>query len=369
MLEVSEIGGRAELESIRTEWEDLLVRSRNATIFQTPEWLLSYHRFFGGGRVATIAVRDRGKLIALAPLGIGAMYGLPLRRLGFLATGATDYLDFLLDPQAQEPALQALFSRLESSLGHWDVLDLQQVPQESPTLAFWRGRDAADGLTPELIEQEECPGMLLPATWDEFLAGLGKKTRGNIGYYERIARRDFDFSIGALGPEDVPEGMTALFHLHAQRWRKRWLPGVLTGAGRQAFHREVARLFAQKGWLRLYALRLNGDIKAVLYCFSYGGKGYYYLGGFEPSLAKYSLGTVLTAHAIRDSIEAGLKEFDFLRGNEPYKSRWTGSHKMNHRLLLRKSTPRSDLAAGVIRAERKIEHSFKEALAKRLGWS
>ena len=57
----------------------------------------------------------------------------------------------------------------------------------------------------------------------------------------------------------------------------------------------------------------------MLYCFNHGGKGYYYQGGFEPQLARYSPGTVLTAHAIRDAIDRGASEFDFLRGDEPYK--------------------------------------------------
>jgi CelD/BcsL family acetyltransferase involved in cellulose biosynthesis len=173
--------------------------------------------------------------------------------------------------------------------------------------------------------------------------------------------------MGVLAPDEVPEGMSALFRLHTLRWRQRWLPGVLAGAHRQNFHQDVARGFSLKNWLRLYAIRLDHEIQAVLYCFSYQGKGYYYLGGFEPALSKYSLGTVLTAYAIHDSIEAGLNEFDFLRGNEPYKARWTRNHRMNYRLLLRKSTLRSDLATGMVHGERRIEHAFKEALHQRFG--
>lgn len=367
MLEVLEINRLSELEALCPEWEDLLERSRNATIFQTPEWLFNYIRFYKHGRPFILTVRDHGKLVALALLEIVSMYGVPFKRLQFMGTGATDYLDFILDQASEESALEALFNHLAQISSRWEIIDLQQIPQNSPSLPAWQRFQAPAGIEQNQLEQEDCPILPLPSSWDGFLAGLGKKTRWNIGYYERIARRDFEYQIGPLSAEEIQEGMTALFTLHAARWRRRRLPGVLTGVKRQKFHRAVAAAFMKKGWLRLYALRLNGEIQAILYCFSYRGKGYYYLGGFEPALSKYSLGTVLTAYAIRDSIESGLTEFDFLRGKEPYKARWTRESRMNYRILLRKKALRSRMAERIIHGEIRIEHSFKEAMYKRFG--
>src|SRR5206468_3397596 len=122
--------------------------------------------------------------------------------------------------------------------------------------------------------------------------------------------------------DDLDAEMTAFFDLHARRWRSRWQPGVLFGRRIQQFHRAAARGLLEEGSLRLHALRLDGRTVASLYCFAQAGVGYYYLGGFDPDLARRSVGTLLTAHAMEEAVREGCREFDFLRGREPYKYRW-----------------------------------------------
>ncbi len=185
---------------------------------------------------------------------------------------------------------------------------------------------------------EPCPYVTLPADWNEMTARLGKKMRSNLGYYERLLGKTFGEARFHLADSDTLEaGMTALFDLHQKRWNARWLPGVLGNKRVQAFHRDVARAFLANGWLRLHLLTVDGTIRAALYCFAWGRSTVYYLGGFAPELSKYSLGTLLTGKAIRQAIEEGCEEFDFLRGNEGYKYRWLPEKRINHRLLLLRS--------------------------------
>ena len=367
MLEVTEISAPAEMDLLRVEWDDLLARSRDASVFQTWEWISTCRRHYGNGkRMVLITVRDGGRLIGLAPLELTSMYGLPLKRLQFIGTGVSDYLDFVLDADTEELALSAIFRRL-SEYRRWDLLDLQNIPENSPTRKYWHISNGIPGWCGEMVEGEICPSLPLAGTWEEMQSHFGKKMRFNLGYYERLMRRNFDVDLSELSSDDIDDGMSAFFHLHTQRWRKRWLPGMLVGDRKQAFHREFAWLAHTRNWLRLHGLRLDGQLQSVLYCFAYNGRGYYYLGGFEPELSKYSPGTVLTGYAIRDAIEHGCREFDFLRGNEPYKSRWTDQYSTNARLVIRKDTPGSKIAASICRLEQKIEHKVKHELHKRIG--
>jgi CelD/BcsL family acetyltransferase involved in cellulose biosynthesis len=133
----------------------------------------------------------------------------------------------------------------------------------------------------------------------------------------------------------------------------------------QAFHREVAARFLANGWLRLHLLTADGDYRAALYCYALGGRTFYYLGGFAPEYSKYSLGTLLTAQAIRQAISEGHAEFDFLRGREPYKYRWQPEERINQRMLLLRSCPGLGELPGragfaLNRMERYVEHRFKE---------
>ena len=53
-----------------------------------------------------------------------------------------------------------------------------------------------------------------------------------------------------------------------------------------------------------------------------GARAYYYIGGFDPSRARLSPGTIMIGHAIEEAIGAGARTFDFLRGREAYKYAW-----------------------------------------------
>jgi hypothetical protein len=54
---------------------------------------------------------------------------------------------------------------------------------------------------------------------------------------------------------------------------------------------------------------------------------YYYQAGFDPKYEEWSVGLVVMGKCIEDAISRELSEFDFLRGDEPYKKRWTKLHR------------------------------------------
>jgi len=64
---------------------------------------------------------------------------------------------------------------------------------------------------------------------------------------------------------------------------------------------------------------------AAWYGFRFGGSDWHYQSGRDVSWDRYSVGSVLLAHTIRDCIEAGLPEYRFLRGGEAYKQRFANS--------------------------------------------
>jgi CelD/BcsL family acetyltransferase involved in cellulose biosynthesis len=219
------------------------------------------------------------------------------------------------------------------------------------------------------LAQEECPYVDLPSDksdgdrWELFLSEYSKKMRSNVRYYDRALDKIYEVDRRiASTPEEVDETFKSLLVLHQRRWNQRWLPGAFFAKSTQEFHSAVAPKLLERNWLRLHYLTLDGTTEAVLYCFSFNGVTSYYQGGFEPSLAKLSLGTVITGLAIRQALTDGNKTFDFLRGDEPYKRRWTkGSSAWNHRwILARRGTLLFSLIAVIIRFELRVEQGFKQ---------
>ncbi len=125
--------------------------------------------------------------------------------------------------------------------------------------------------------------------------------------------------------------MTALFDLHAARWQKKSMPGMLADDFIQQFHRDVAQRMLAAGALRMHALRLGDRIVAIFYGFAHQGAVYYYLSGYDPSYERVSIGSVIVAHALEQAVREGAHTFDFLRGAEEYKYAWGAVDRMNVR--------------------------------------
>jgi len=302
-------------------WRELQQSHPQVSVFQTWEWASLWWQYFGRGRRAQVLCLQLGDEVAgIAPLyATRTAMGSCLRWVG---TGISDRLGIVAAPREEGVVAEAVAEWLEGQ----PCADLHQLADGS---AIARATEARGW---QVVGQEKCPYVLLPETWEAYWGSLSKKTRFNIGYAQRqMARELGELHLDTAGEAELPEAMEALFALHTRRWRRRWLPGGFFHPRVRQFHREWAAVAYRNGWLRLHTLRVDGTIRAVLYVFHFGRRAYYYLGGFEPSLARYSMGTVLTAYAIRRAIEEGCVVFDFLRGDEPYKHRWKSQVQWHRR--------------------------------------
>jgi CelD/BcsL family acetyltransferase involved in cellulose biosynthesis len=332
---VADQEGFVQLEA---EWRTLADECRTATIFQSYEWNAAWWRHFGNGvgkRLHLLTFRAEGRLVGLAPLMTSFWYGTPLRRLSFVGSGDSDYLDILAAPGCEQRVAEAFYSELRRS-GGWQIADFQQIREGGLLSNYNPATDA--GFNHFEAAGEACPFVALPADWDTLTRQFGKKTRANIGYYDRALHKVYEVEAGCVtNPQDLDAAMTRLFELHQRRWNQRWLPGVFGSKRMQQFHLDAARALLESDCLRLFYLRLDGVTQACLYCFAFGDRLYYYQGGFEPTLAKMSLGTVLTARALQTAIGEGRGVFDLLRGDEPYKAKWTQTASVNTRRVITKA--------------------------------
>ncbi|MBI3947469.1 MAG: GNAT family N-acetyltransferase [Armatimonadetes bacterium] len=350
LIKAVEVFADPDLAGLEPVWRQVLSQDPDATVFQTWEWNSAWWRILrAGARAHVMVAHGQDGPLAIAPVAIRRAAGGAFRCVHFLGAGVSDYLGFIGAPETLPQCVRAFVAALLETRA-WHLIDLQQLsPAHAARAGLGEGLlPACSGAPPAEARwsaQDVCPVMPLPETWEEAMRRVGKKTRSNIGYYERLLRRDFEVSIGAAAGDDVPVALEEFFCLHARRWRRRGLPGALYSRRLLDFHRAVAPELARSGHLALHRLRLNGKTAAALYCFQFRSRAFYYLGGFEPALARYSPGTVLTAHAIRAAISGGCTEFDFLRGREPYKYRWPVEERTNCRLVIpRRGSSRSRLA-------------------------
>jgi CelD/BcsL family acetyltransferase involved in cellulose biosynthesis len=256
------------------------------------------------------------------------VWGHDRRCVSLAGSGITDYLDFLVEPELAASAAALALEHIARNRAAWDLCDFQELRAGSPLLAAsfpdLRVRNEACGV---------CPVLPLPASWDELLASLPPKFRTDL----RRARnrvRNAGAEIVAAASGNLEELLWALYRLHAARWNTQQEAGVMATPALQSFYSGAAAEFLGAGMLRMYAMRLDGEIVAVLFGFAGHGRFYAYLDGFDPAHGRISPGTVLMSHAVECAIAEGLFEFDFLRKSEAFKYVWGGKDEVNRRLIV-----------------------------------
>lgn len=301
----------ATLDEQAQAWDELADRSDN--VFATRAWLTSWWQHFGRGRPLRLALlrdADDGRIVALVPLYLAARR--PMRIVRFLGHGPTDQLGPVCAVADRHRAVAALPAVLRSQRG-WDLLIADELPDtgEAPSAPPARvvGRTPTHAIALDGV------------TGDRWFAARSAKLRHQLRHDERklaqLGRVTFRTTDD---PDRLPRDLDALFDLHRRHWARR--PGGSRAyVGREAFHRDVARRFLDRGWLRLHLLELDGLPVAALHSFWFDGVESHYQGGRDPALDHCSVGLLLHHRAIRACAAAGGREYRFLRGDEPYKLR------------------------------------------------
>ncbi|WP_342374305.1 GNAT family N-acetyltransferase [Myxococcus stipitatus] len=325
-LDVSAVGTVSAMAGMRAEWDALLDAS-NAGPFNAWEWLYPWcRRIAPERRPLVLTARDAaGTLMGLLPLGLETrlVMGVPVRRLGFLGEThvGSDYLD-IVARRGAERAVAASFARILASLHEsWDVLDLTDLREDSPTVDVLRSVFSEQDV--RLSERYVCPFDVLESrgSFDAFLKRTGR--RDNYLRRRKWLERQEGYRIERTESPDALAGpMTDFFRLHSARWAVDGGSQGIKGTGVEAFHRDATQLLAERERLRLYTMKVGGRAVASVYGIVHGDAFIYFQSGYDPEWSHRSVGLVLVGETFKDALESGLTEYDFLRGTESYKSDW-----------------------------------------------
>jgi CelD/BcsL family acetyltransferase involved in cellulose biosynthesis len=170
---------------------------------------------------------------------------------------------------------------------------------------------AAAGLAVRREVHEVAAVLDLPGDYDSYLGGLSGKQRHEV----RRKRRRFEEALGPPVLARAPDrfGDFARMHRAAPGEKGEFLTDDL-----EAF---FADLLAMPGTVLDVLLTTDGAPLAAAFGFEDGDAYYLYNSAFDPGAGTASPGTVLVDLLIERAIGAGLRRFDFLKGDEPYKFR------------------------------------------------
>lgn len=315
MINAEWVTGKVLDDTLSSEWNHLVDLSPTGTIFQRFGWISEWRRTRPAtDDLAVLLMRHDGKLVGIAPLFIPTSGR--WRYLRMLGEVNSDYCDILFDPDHEESVGKMAVKEMAAFCKRENLQGLIALDVPSDHLARHLRNS---GYTPRRIGGDPCLYCPLPSSWDAFIAGLGSNARQKVPRYFRSVEKKYQvvYVDSHADPVERERAMNSLFELHTRYWHIKNQPGGFPPELR-GLHLRLAA--AEAGKLRLYEITLDGESRAVFYGYFYKGKMWAYLTGVDPDFAEDRLGTLIFGHAIRKTIEEGGDEFDFLRGDEGYKS-------------------------------------------------
>lgn len=303
---------RETFDSVQEDWERLLVETPDSSPFASAAWQQTWWQIFGGDAdLKLLSVRQDGDVKGLAPF---------MRRgseVSFLGeSDLVDYHHFLHSGIDDSAFYGSVFEHL-AQVDSWSSLRLTSVPEWSAAYTAVPEAARAAGWNVDETFEEVSPGIELPDTWDEYVSGLSKKNRHELRRKLRRLERSAEINHVELSTaDDVAANLDDFVRLHRMS-----TPGkaeFMTDQ-REEFFRTVVVKLAAEGISRLYFLEVDGERAATSICFVHGGSQMVYNSGYDPGQRALSVGLINHAFCIKIAIENGIRYFDFLRGNEPYK--------------------------------------------------
>lgn len=330
--------------ALEPEWRRLSAAGAPDNAFLTWEWLSAWCAAFGSERrqPAFIVAGRHGEITGMLAAVVDRV-GVGRYTLGHLALAGSgragaDHLDAVLDPGDAAPAAGAIADALlspEPSGPGRPGASLVRLDGLAAGSALAAAVDHRAGARPVRRLGTRCPYLPLPGSWDELLARLSRNRRDVLRRKERSLERDHP-GAATYRRVDTVAGLAATFpvlvDLHQAVRRARGDRGAFADPRLARFHADVAGRFLRAGMLRLYVLEVDGKVVAAINCWRRGDRVAFLHTGYDEALARHSPGMLVLAHAIRASIAEGATEFDFLRGDEPYKHHWTGQARDDVRL-------------------------------------
>jgi CelD/BcsL family acetyltransferase involved in cellulose biosynthesis len=316
-----------QLERTRASWSNLLAQTPELSIFVTPEWMLSWWKayaksnelcvlIFTDPQVGVVGIaplyRERRKLLNLFELRV-------LRLIGD-GSGDSDDLDFIVKPGYAVPVAKAFIDWMRDT--PWDICELDCLSSKSEVATLLADEVGALGWK-RVISRRPFTRVSLPETWAAYLKQLSSKERGKVGIrLRRLQSRHKVCFRRCVHPDELPTFLETLYSLHQKRWEARGMPGSFSQPERRHLYTEMTRELLFRGWLELWQLEIDDVPVASQIGMRYGDVVCALQEGFDPDYASDSVGYVLRSYVLQKCVEAGVRFYDFLCGDQDSKQRW-----------------------------------------------
>jgi CelD/BcsL family acetyltransferase involved in cellulose biosynthesis len=313
--------------ALADEWDDLIERTGGLPWLR-PGWIDAWWKAFGDGSLRIVVTRgEERRLTGVLPLyerrgTFGSTTNWHTPEFGAVAASgdASELIEGVLSSRPRRIALAWLD---KGKPGYVECARLARAQRYR--------------LLARIIERS--PYIDTGGDWETYEAGLSTKLLRELRRRRRRleSRGELVFEV-TEGKDGRLDGLLAEgFRIEAAGWKGERGLAIDSHATTRDFYREVASWAADRGWLRLAFLRLDGQAFAFDLALEENGIHYLLKTGYDPGFRTEAPGQLLRYLMIRRAFDEGLNAYEFLGTDEPWKLEWAGA--VRERRLLQAFAP------------------------------
>jgi len=341
-LESKIINTLSGFEELKIPWNNLLARVKNATPFQTHDWLISWWKHFGLHKdLFIILVIDGDDIKAIAPFMI--IKKMNVKIMKFIGSGRSDYLNFLMiDAAPVELLLKSIFNCLKTNATNWDLIEFRDIILSNDFEFLLSSEINRQNYKFVRKEDTICPFLSIDGSWEDYMSSKTSQQRYKIKRVERdISKQagvrvftNYDFL-------NLNEMLQLIKNVESKSWKVKKGNPRFSGAVPMQFFEEIFERFRANNWIDVRILSLNKQAIAYNINFLFNNKYYNYNLAFDKDYGNIRPGMYLTNLTLKGAFEQKVTEYDFLRGEEKYKFFWASNYRQLYQIIIFKKTLKS----------------------------
>jgi CelD/BcsL family acetyltransferase involved in cellulose biosynthesis len=307
-----------EFEDIkREEWDSLLSLCPSATIFQTHQWVSAWHQVYGiNKKIRIVLGLENDRLVLILPFYIEKQIKLvsPITVCSFLGDSRSDYHSLICEHDKITYFFEAIEFLRENFFPNAVYKLHHLVPTQGSAIL---SESMPDKCLSAVVRDEKSYCIDFADGYQLYrsktLKYLGKKLEGQ-GQLQFKSYQQGDV---------ILDRIDNFFKLHISQWRQTNTPSLFNSTKNTDFYCSLVKEMSICNLLHYSELNLNDCLIAAHFGFIFRDRFYYYKPAYNIAYKYFSPGDLLLTFLIEEMIERRLAYFDFLRGDEPYKKKYS----------------------------------------------
>ena len=333
--------------SLRSEWDNLLTNHKSHVPFLCFDWFKIWlDHFLKENKLLILLLHKEERVVAIAPFIIcsesfrGIIKVRKVLLIGNVHSPIRNFIFSDFSNEAREEYASLIFTFLRDQFKEWDVIELDSIPEEYGSFEALSSAINWAGLKNKgyfcfgdwYLDGVNCSG-------NEYINKLPKKVKNEIKRRKKRLEETGSLKL-EIGTDEInfDHHMDIYYQVRTKSWK--------SPENDSAFHKDIRKMAAIKGWLRCGFLFFNNTPIAAQIRLVSNKIVYFMEALYDEEYKKFSPGTILRSELTKHFIDKDyICEIDQGRGDEPYKKDWTPNRRERKGITVFDSTIRGQSLA------------------------